>query len=96
MHKTFVVKGMKCLSCVKAIQERLDKVGLKNASVSLNPPEITFINNQVSKEVLQASLDAIGNYKIVSTKENELLNERERKSYAHEEGDCCKKCVTDI
>lgn len=66
----FVVEGMMCEHCRQHVEEALNTIPGIKASVTLNPPVATLVisRNDIHTELLQETLDKIGNYHIRSVK----------------------------
>lgn len=66
MEKQYTISGMTCGNCVSKVKQSLEALeAVKEASISLEPPRgILVFDRDVDTELLQSSLDAIGDYKI--------------------------------
>jgi copper chaperone len=64
MEKTFIIEGMSCQHCVKAVQLELEEANLSNYEVEVNSAKVKYDTPEDEGKVLSAIKEA--GFKVVS------------------------------
>ncbi|MGB9664364.1 MAG: heavy-metal-associated domain-containing protein [Ignavibacteria bacterium] len=71
----FLIEGMTCNHCVKAVEGAIKSLGIDNYSVQIGSASVTFDENLVDEESIKAAIEDEG-YKVVSFQdETDELND---------------------
>lgn len=66
MEKTFIIEGMSCQHCVKAVQLELEEFNLSNYEVDINIAKVKYENPEDESKALFAIKEA--GFKVISYK----------------------------
>lgn len=71
----FLIEGMTCNHCVKAVEGAIKSLGIDNYSVQIGSASVTFDENLLDEESIKAAIEDEG-YKVVSFQdESDELND---------------------
>jgi len=62
----FLIDGMTCHHCVKAVESALKSIGIDNYSVQIGSASVTFDENLLDEETIATAIEDEG-YKVIST-----------------------------
>lgn len=62
--KEFIIEGMSCGHCVKAVEIEFSKIALKEFQVAVGSAEVTYDENSVDETKITAAIDEAG-FKVV-------------------------------